>query len=59
MESQKLVKYLESSLNNDKKEIETHKKKVIEELQGLKKDDVIPKPKKLTLWQRIKKTLNF
>ena len=59
MESQKLVKYLERSLNNDKKEIETHKKKVIEELQGLKKDDVIPKPKKLTLWQRIKKTLNF
>jgi hypothetical protein len=59
MESQKLVKYLERSLKNDKKEIETHKKKVIEELQGLTKDDVIPKPKKLTLWQRIKKTLNF
>jgi F0F1-type ATP synthase membrane subunit b/b' len=59
MESQKLVKYLERSLKNDKKEIETHKKKVIEELQGLKKDDVIPKPEQLTLWQRIKKTLNF
>ena len=59
MESQKLVQYLERSLKNDKKEIETHKKKVIEELQGLTKDDVIPKPKKLTLWQRIKKTLNF
>ena len=59
MESQKLVQYLERSLKNDKKEIENHKKKVIEELQGLTKDDVIPKPKKLTLWQRIKKTLNF
>lgn len=59
MESQKLVQYLERSLKNDKKEIENHKKKVIDELQGLTKDDVIPKPKKLTLWQRIKKTLNF
>jgi F0F1-type ATP synthase membrane subunit b/b' len=59
MESQKLVQYLERSLKNDKQEIENHKKKVIEELQGLTKDDVIPKPKKLTLWQRIKKTLNF
>jgi F0F1-type ATP synthase membrane subunit b/b' len=59
MESQKLVQYLERSLKNDKKEIENHKKKVIEELQGLTKNDVIPKPKKLTLWQRIKKTLNF
>ena len=59
MERQKLVQYLERSLKNDKQEIENHKKKVIEELQGLTKDDVIPKPKKLTLWQRIKKTLNF
>jgi F0F1-type ATP synthase membrane subunit b/b' len=59
MESQKLVKYLERSLKNDKQEIENHKKKIIEELQGLKKEDVFPKPEKLTLWQRIKKTLNF
>ena len=33
--------------------------KLIEELQGLSKEDIIPKPEKLTLWQRIKKTLNF
>jgi hypothetical protein len=32
---------------------------MIEDLQGLKKEDVIAKPEKLTLWQRIKKTLNF
>lgn len=59
MENQKLAKYLERSLKNDKQEIENHKKKMIEELQGLKKEDVFPKPEKLTLWQRIKKTLNF
>jgi hypothetical protein len=59
MESQKLVKYLERSLKNDKQEIENHKKKLIEELQGLSKEDIVPKPEKLTLWQRIKKTLNF
>ena len=59
MENQKLSKYLERSLKNDKQEIENHKKKMIEELQGLTKEDVLPKPEKLTLWQRIKKTLNF
>lgn len=59
MENQKLIQYLERSLNNDKAEIENHKKKMIEELQGLTKEDLIPKPEKLTLWQRIKKTLNF
>ena len=59
MESQKLVKYMERSLKNDKQEIENHKKKLIEELQGLSKEDIVPKPEKLTLWQRIKKTLNF
>jgi hypothetical protein len=46
-------------LKNDKQEIENHKKKLIEELQGLSKEDIVPKPEKLTLWQRIKKTLNF
>ena len=59
MENQKIVRYLERSLNSDKQEIEIYKKKVIEELQGLKKEDIIPKVNKLTLWQRIKKTLNF
>lgn len=59
MENQKLIQYLERSLKNDKSEIESHKKKMIEELQGLTKEDLIPKPEKLTLWQRIKKTLNF
>jgi hypothetical protein len=59
MENQKLIQYLERSLKNDKAEIENHKKKMIEELQGLTKEDLIPKPEKLTLWQRIKKTLNF
>lgn len=59
MENQKLIQYLERSLKNDKVEIENHKKKMIEELQGLTKEDLIPKPEKLTLWQRIKKTLNF
>ncbi len=59
MENQKLIQYLERSLKNDKAEIDNHKKKMIEELQGLTKEDLIPKPEKLTLWQRIKKTLNF
>jgi|688.fasta_scaffold25956_14 hypothetical protein len=59
MENQKLIKYLEKSRKNDEAEIEIHKKKMIEDLQGLKKEDVIAKPEKLTLWQRIKKTLNF
>ncbi len=39
-------------------DLETEKEKFIKEITKHKKEDIIPKPpKKLTLWERIKKVL--
>jgi hypothetical protein len=39
-------------------ELESEKEKFIKEITKYKKEDIIPKPpKKLTLWERIKKVL--
>ena len=47
---------LRSKLNS---ELDIEKKRTAEFIKNFKKDDLFPKPKKLTLWQRIKKVLNF
>lgn len=52
--SQKMLSWLESEKNKDKLEIEQSKQKYIKEIMGIKKEDMFPTPKKLTLWQRIK-----
>lgn len=59
MESQNLANWLEKSKKSDKTEIELHKKQIINQLKGLSVKDIIPEKKKLTLWQRIRKALNF
>jgi hypothetical protein len=59
MENQNLSKWLEKSKKSDEKEIEYHKKQIINQIKGLSVKDIIPENKKLTLWQRIRKTLNF
>jgi hypothetical protein len=39
-------------------DLETEKEKFINEITKFKKEDILPKPpKKLTLWQRMKKVL--
>jgi hypothetical protein len=51
---------LEVQQNKDKIELEREKLKLISSLKGLKKEDVLPTmviPKKLTLWQKIKRVL--
>ena len=58
-ETQKMLDYLKSSLKNDEKEIENHKKEFVDFISHMNKDDLFKKPKKLTLWQKIKKVLNF
>jgi hypothetical protein len=45
---------LESEKLKDTKDIENTKKKYIEEIRGIKKEELFKVPKKLTLWQRIK-----
>jgi hypothetical protein len=59
MESQNLAKWLEKSKKSDEKEIELHKKQIINQIKGLSIKDIVPEKKKLTLWQRIRKALNF
>lgn len=59
MENQKMMNWLEKAKKNDSIELEAEKKKIVQQIKGLSKEDVIPRQVKLTLWQRIKKTLNF
>jgi len=62
MDNKEIQKQLESlsllrnKLNN---ELDIEKKKTAEFMKNFRKDDLFPKPKKLTIWQRIKKVLNF
>jgi hypothetical protein len=45
-------------MNKDKIELEKEKSDLINELKKYKKEDILPKPpKRITLWQRIKKVL--
>jgi hypothetical protein len=50
--------WLEREILKDKKELEKEKADLIKKIVKLKKEDILPvKPKKLSLWQRIKKVL--
>lgn len=52
--NQSILSWLESEKLKDSKEIENTKRKYIEEIRGIKKEELFQKPKKLTLWQKIK-----
>lgn len=58
-EIQKQLESLNSLRNKLNNELDIEKKKTAEFMKNFKKDDLFPKPKKLTLWQRIKRVLNF
>lgn len=51
------IKWLMKEVNKDNIELENEKKKFLDEIKKFKKEEMFPKPKKLTLWQRIKKVL--
>lgn len=54
------LKWLETQIKKDKSELETEKLNIIKNIKKLKKEDILPKvdvPKKLTLWQKIKRVL--
>lgn len=54
----KLLSWLENEKQKDNNELNQEKDNLIKQLKGLKKEDVLPeKPKKLTLWQRIRRVL--
>jgi hypothetical protein len=54
----KELELLNKEIAKDKLQLDISKKKLINELTKLKKEDILPPPPiKLTLWQRIKKVL--
>jgi hypothetical protein len=57
----KELELLENDIVNTPKKLEKEKNKLINQIKGLNKEDVLPKapepPKKLTLWQRLHKVL--
>lgn len=53
-QSQKMLNWLESERAKDKKQLESEKIKFAQQIKKLKKEDIFPKPKTLTLWQKIK-----
>jgi hypothetical protein len=58
MKNQSNLKWYQSELNKDKKELDKQKLKFINEIKKLKKDDIIPKTnKKISIWRRILKVL--
>jgi hypothetical protein len=52
--TEKILNWLTSEKNKDERELEREKKLFIQQIKKIKKNDLFPKPKKLTLWQKIK-----
>jgi hypothetical protein len=57
----KELELLGNDIVNTPKQLDKEKNKIINELKGLNKNDILPKPpeppKKLTLWERLQKVL--
>jgi hypothetical protein len=53
------LNWLEKEVNKDKKELDLQKQQFIQQIKNIKKEDIFKesKPKKLNIWQRIKKVL--
>ena len=56
---EKLMDWLKSSMEQDKNEVIKYKNDIRNDIKRLKKDDIIPIPKKLSIWKKILKVLNF
>jgi len=51
---QQLVNWFNNEKLKDKQEVDREKEKIIKQIKGIKKDELFPKPVKLSLWKRIK-----
>jgi hypothetical protein len=52
------MKWLQNEIKKDQEALEREKLEFINQIKNFKKDTIVPdKPKKLTLWQRIKMIL--
>lgn len=52
--AEKILNWLSSEKNKDQRQLEKEKEIFIKQIRNLNKEDIFPKPKKLTLWQKIK-----
>jgi len=57
--NQKLLNWLTNEKRKDDLEEKTYKEKIIRDIKGLNKEEFFLKPKKLSLWQRIRKVLGI
>jgi len=48
------VNWFNSEKLKDKREVDREKEKIIKQIKGMKKEELFPKPVKLSLWERIK-----
>ena len=55
--AEKILNWLKSERNKDTKELEKEKQLFIQQIKKIKREEIFPEPKKLTLWQRIKVTI--
>ena len=54
---EQMVDWLNSEIEKDKIELDKEKKELINSLKSIKKEEVLPKQEKLSLWKKIKKVL--
>jgi hypothetical protein len=55
---EKLIDWYQKELLKDRNEVDIHKQKLIKEILGINKEEIVPKkPERLTLWKRIKKVI--
>lgn len=52
--SQQLLNWLTNEKKKDETQIKKNKEKLIQEIRKIKKEDIFPQPKKISLWKRIK-----
>lgn len=52
--SQQLLSWLNSEKLKDQRELDREKEKIVRQIKGMKKENLFPKPVKISLWKRIK-----
>jgi hypothetical protein len=55
---QKILNWYNNETKKDKQELDVEKNEFIRKIKGMNKDEIVnQKPKKITLWERIRKVL--
>jgi len=56
----RILNQFQSEIEKDKQEVDKFKQELIKEIRTIKKEEIFEnKPKKLTIWKRLKKALGF